>query len=200
MDNESAYSAFKNYIGERITLTQAEWELVQNSFSVLTLPKGFLLLEEGKICNHLYFLHSGLLRFFYWNDGEDITKFFTFGSQVFTSQQSFSFRQPAKENIETIEETELLSISFETLQVLYEKIPSWSKLTRIIVQEVQQFTEDLMIEFQTQTAEQRYVALLEREPSLVSRIPIKLLASYLGIAPESLSRIRKKITATNKLT
>ncbi len=73
------------------------------------------------------------------------------------------------------------------------KLDSWNSFGRKITQEVQFFTEEILEELQTETAEDRYFKLLNNQPSLVQRIPLKYLASYLGIAPQSLSRIRKKV-------
>lgn len=156
------------------------------------VAKGTLLLEEGKTCKHLYFLEKGLLRFFVWKDGLDITKYFTDVPYVFTSQKSFNQQIPAQESIETLEDSIIWQMSYEDANRLLE-LKSWSTFIRLLVQEVQTYTEEILEALQTQTAEQRYKMLLQQDADLVQRVPLKHLASYLGIAPQSLSRIRKKM-------
>jgi len=91
-------------------------------------------------------------------------------------------------------------ISYEQTNDLY-RLKSWTDFARKIIQEVQFFTEEILEELQTETAELRYEKMLKNRPTLLQRIPLKHLASYLGIAPQSLSRIRKKLSAQKlKLT
>lgn len=149
-------------------------------------------MEQGRICNNLYFLEQGLLRFFILKDGLEITKFFTIAPYFFTSQTSFNSRKPSSEYIQTIEKSIVWETSFEENQNLL-KLPSWNNFARKITQEVQFFTEEILEELQTETAENRYSNMLRNQPELLQRIPLKYLASYLGVAPQSLSQIRKKI-------
>ncbi|RIV24046.1 Crp/Fnr family transcriptional regulator [Fibrisoma montanum] len=185
---------FRNFINRRVALTDSEWALVERFFVPRRLKEGDFLLEEGRICTHLYYVDKGLLRFFVWKDGVDKTKFFTFDDYLFTSQYSFSTRKPATENIQAIEACSLLQISYSDLQTLYDQIPNWRKFIQSVIQEVSHFTEEILTELQTETAENRYRRMLTEEPAMIQRIPLKYLASYLGIAPQSLSRIRKNLT------
>ncbi|MFD2571577.1 Crp/Fnr family transcriptional regulator [Spirosoma soli] len=184
---------FRNYITQRTPLTDSEWALVEHLFKPKHLKEGELLVEEGTVCNYLYYVDRGLLRFFVWKDGVDKTKFFTFDNYLFTSQYSFSTRQPAKENIQAVADCTLLQITYTDLQTLYEQIPTWRIFIQAVIQEVSHFTEEILTELQTETAEARYRKMLTEEPEMIQRIPLKYLASYLGIAPQSLSRIRKNM-------
>ena len=188
-------SAFQAFIAQKVFLTHHEWQKTAQSLEIKSLTANSLLLREGDICRHLYFANQGLLRFFVVNaDGRDTTKFFTPEHQLFTSQQSFSTQSPARENIEALEDTELLTISYPALQALYEDIPKWHKLIRRVLQEVNVMTERIYMESITITAEERYRRLLQDEPEIALRAPLKHIASYLGVTPESLSRIRKKLS------
>ncbi|MBC7920875.1 MAG: Crp/Fnr family transcriptional regulator [Ferruginibacter sp.] len=185
--------AFKNYITQKVPLTDSEWQLIDGLFKPKQLKGSELLLKEGAVCNHLYYVGTGLLRFFVWKDGTDRTKFFTFDNYLFTSQRSFSTREPATENIQAVADCSLLQITHADLQTLYEKVPNWRKFIQAVIQEVSHFTEEILTELQTETAESRYRKMLTAEPEMIQRIPLKYLASYLGIAPQSLSRIRKNV-------
>ncbi|MDP5171088.1 MAG: Crp/Fnr family transcriptional regulator [Bacteroidia bacterium] len=183
---------FRLFIEKYSSLSPVEWEEISVCLEREEINSGNLILEEGKVCRHLYFLESGLLRFFINRGGEEVTKFFTEAPYLCTSQQSFSENLPAKESIEALEDSVIWRITAEdTFRLL--TLPGWNLFIRKLTLEVQKFTEEILEEIQTTTAEQRYRILLEQQSSLVRRVPLKYLASYLGIAPQSLSRIRKKM-------
>lgn len=184
---------FRQFINRYVAISDEEWLAIETCLSRREIKKETVLLEEGKVCRHLYFLESGLLRFFVWKDGNDITKFFTEAPYCLTSQKSFVSQQPAKESIETLEDSVLWQMSLEDANRLL-SVFVWTEFIRKLIQEVQSFTEEILEELQTETAENRYLKLLERPSPLLQRVPLKHLASYLGIAPQSLSRIRKKLT------
>ena len=183
----------RKFIEKYTSLPTDEWKEISNCFEKRVIEKDEIILQEGKVCRNLYFVESGLLHFYINKDGNNITKFFTEAPYFFTSQASFNSQKPANENIQTIEKSIVYQISFTQTQELY-KLKSWTDFARKIIQEVQFFTEEILEELQTETAEFRYEKMLKNEPELLKRIPLKILASYLGIAPQSLSRIRKKLT------
>ena len=190
----------KKFIQNYTSLPTDEWKQIVECFEKRIIEKDEIVLQEGKICKNLYFVETGLLRFYINKDGNDITKFFTEAPYFFTSQASFNAQKPSTENIQAIEKSVVWQISYEQANDLY-KLKSWTDFARKIIQEVQFFTEEILEELQTETAETRYEKMLKNSPILLQRIPLKYLASYLGIAPQSLSRIRKKMTTQKpKLT
>ncbi len=188
---------FRQFIENYTPLPADEWRQIANCFKKRLIEKDELLLAQGKVCRHLYFLESGLLRFFIVKDGNDITKFFTDAPYCFTSQASFNAEKPATENIQAIEKSVAWQLNLKQTNDLL-ALKSWADFARKITREVQFFTEEILEELQTETAEFRYEKMLRDNPSLVQRIPLKHLASYLGIAPQSLSRIRKKMAALKR--
>jgi CRP-like cAMP-binding protein len=184
--------SFRKFIENYTPISDKDWALIVACFEQKTIKKDEILLEEGKICRHLFFLENGLLRYFINKEGNEVTKFFTEAPYCFTSQVSFTAVKPATENIQAIEESVIWQATLENVNKLLE-IKSWSTFVRKLIQEVQFYTEQILEEIQTETAEKRYQKMLIEEPQLVQRIPLKYLASYLGIAPQSLSRIRKKL-------
>jgi CRP-like cAMP-binding protein len=181
----------RQFIQAYADLSDADWGRIEPCLTRQDVAKGTLILSEGQVCRHLYFLESGLLRFFILKNGNEITKYFTDVPYVFTSQQSFSARQPARESIETLEDSVLWRMTYEDAYQLL-AIESWNTFIRKLIQEVQIYTEEILEALQTETAESRYQTMLTTQPSLLQRVPLKHLASFLGIAPQSLSRIRKK--------
>jgi CRP-like cAMP-binding protein len=182
----------QKFIENYTSLPTDEWKQISVCFEKRVIDKDELILQEGKVCRHLYFVESGLLHFYINKDGNNITKFFTEAPYFFTSQSSFNSQKPANENIQAIEKSIVWQISYNQVNELY-NLKSWTDFARKIIQEVQFFTEEILEELQTETAEFRYKKMLKNKPELLKRIPLKILASYLGIAPQSLSRIRKKL-------
>ncbi len=183
--------AFRTYIHSFTTLTNAEWALVEACLKKKSVKKGEIIHQEGKICKKLYFLEQGLLRFYSNQDGVDVSKFFTQPPYCFTSQRSFTMQKPSNEGIEALEESIIWEMNRKAVYDLF-AIQAWSTFARELVQEVQYNTEVILVEMQNQTAEERYLKMLNEKNPLLMQVPLKHLASYLGIAPQSLSRIRKK--------
>jgi CRP-like cAMP-binding protein len=183
---------FRQFIHNYTLLSNEDWAMIETHLVRMEVKKETILLQEGKICRHLYFLESGLLRFFILRNGNDVTKYFTDIPYCFTSIKSFEAQKPATESIETLEDTVLWAMTFESVQLL-QKLPAWSTFSRKLVQEVQTYTDEILEDMQTETAENRYKKMLLGNDPLLQRVPLKHIASYLGIAPQSLSRIRKSV-------
>jgi CRP-like cAMP-binding protein len=130
------------------------------------------------------------LRFFILKNGQDVTKYFTDIPYCFTSIKSFEAQIPATESIETLEDTVLWAMTSDNVKTLF-NLPAWSTFSRKLIQEVQTYTDEILEDLQTETAENRYKKMLAENDPLLQRVPLKHIASYLGIAPQSLSRIRK---------
>lgn len=185
--------AFRQFMERFTTVPDNEWTEIASAFEEKRFLKGEIILREGKICRHLYFLQGGLLRYFITKDGVEITKYFTDAPFCFTSQTSFTAQQPARENISVIENAVIWQTTLEQANALLE-LKSWNHFVRLLIQQVQSYTENILQDMQTKTAEERYLLMLEKNPELAHRIPLHMLASYFGIAAPSLSRIRKKIS------
>ena len=184
--------AFRNFIERYTDIADTEWQIIQQAFERKEFGRNEIILSEGNICRNFYFLEKGFIRFFINHDGEEITKFFTLAPYCFTSKDSFREQKPAKESIQAIEKSLVWQTTLKQSNELLE-LKSWSIFTRKFVHEVQSYTEELLWEIKTETAEQRYKKLLEKYPDLTQKIPLKYLSGFLGIAPQSLSRIRKNI-------
>ena len=183
---------FKNFILSYTALSSNDWQIIQSKFTRKEFSEKELILLEGSICKNFYFLQKGLVRFFSNIEGEEVTKFFTKAPYCFTSKESFRNRKPATESIQAIDNVEAWQISYENANELLE-LKSWSEFTRKFMHEVQCHVEELLMESKTQTAEERYKKLTEKYPDEIHKIPLMYLASFLGVTPQSLSRIRKKI-------
>lgn len=184
--------AFRKFIEQYAEVPEPDWQAISQAFERREFRKNELILDEGTICRYFYFLEEGLIRFFVLNDGDDLTKFFTSAPYCFTSKDSFRNQKPARESIQALEKTIVLQTTLKQANELLE-LKSWNTFTRKFVHEVQSHTEELLVKIKTETAETHYQNLVKQYPEIIQKIPLKHLSTFLGIAPQSLSRIRKKI-------
>jgi len=176
-----------------ISLEKDEQAHFLTKLSVKSFRKKELVLQEGEVCNHAYFINQGCFRYYYNVDGQENTAQFFFENGWYTDYDSFLTGKPTQQNIETLEPSELLLLSSKDLHDLYVEIPKFERFGRLMAENaflgIRQRSEML----ENQTAEERYLKLMKERPKVFERIPQHYIASYLGIKPQSLSRIRKRI-------
>jgi len=182
---------FRKYILDYSVIGTEEWTQVEKCLTRKVYSKGAVVLEGGKICRKLYFLESGFLRYFVLKNGEEVTKYFTVPPYCFTVQQSFTNETPSPDTIQTLEESVVWEMNKVDAFDLF-RFTNWNTFVRKLIQEVQFKTEQILEDLQSLTAEERYIKLIEEQSIFIEKVPLKHLASFLGIAPQSLSRIRKK--------
>ncbi|MDB5195965.1 MAG: Crp/Fnr family transcriptional regulator [Flaviaesturariibacter sp.] len=166
---------------------------MERSFEKLLLPKGYCLVAEGQRCRHLYFLESGALRGYYNLEGKEVTHWFGFENDFVTSFHSFITGAPAVENVGLLEGSILWSISKERLTDLLNTHHELERLLRIAYEAYYIRLEERFVNAQFKTASERYTELLQQRPHLIERVPLGFIASFLGISPETLSRIRSRL-------
>jgi CRP-like cAMP-binding protein len=157
------------------------------------LPKGHILIEAGKIDQQLYLIEQGIVRAFSVTDTHELTFWFGKEGDAVFSYNSYVKNQPGYESVELLENAVLYKISLPDLQQLYHtdiEFANWGR--RLIENEIVQL-EERFISRQVKTASERYKELLHHSPDLLQRVQLSFLASYLGITPVSLSRIRAEI-------
>ncbi|KLT67973.1 Crp/Fnr family transcriptional regulator [Flavobacterium sp. ABG] len=158
------------------------------------LKKGDFLIQENQIAKEIVLIKSGALRSFYINtEGEEITNCITFENEFMTAFTSLITQQPTEENIQALFDTELEVISHDTIEQLYENSIHWQKVGRIIAQMQYISLEQRILSFQKLTGKERYETLSKNHPNYIKLIPLQYLASFLGVTPRHLSRIRKAV-------
>jgi len=182
---------------EKIKLTEEEKKLSHSFFIPKKLRKKQYLLQEGDVCKYVAFVEKGLLRSYTINDkGQEHINQFAFEGWWIADQFSFLTGEPSKYNIEAMEDCELLLLSKSSEDEMLEKIPKFERYFRILLQNNLIATQKRLVSSLSQTAEERYSELIQDCPTtLPHRIPQHMLASFLGITPETLSRIRRQITS-----
>jgi len=152
------------------------------------------LLETRQTAHYMYFIVSGLARFFFLNQqGQEVTSDFYFAPGFITSFSSFVNQTPSQFTIQALMPVEALAISRRNLLNLYERHPRLERVGRILTEQAYSEAEKHLLSLLNDAPKDRYLWLLEEYPQYVQHIPLQYLASYLGITPESLSRIRKRI-------
>ncbi|MBN9297735.1 MAG: Crp/Fnr family transcriptional regulator [Filimonas sp.] len=174
-----------------VHLEPAEWADISAKMVIKRFAKGDFLLRQGQVENYIYFLNKGATRSYFLRDGKEFTVDFLFRGDFSTAYYSLITREPSTMFIELLEDAEVVMLSFQHLQEFYAKYKNGEKIGRLMAEH--QYVKRLRKEMDllSRTAEERYLQLLERSPELVQNISVKHLSTYLGIQPESLSRIRK---------
>lgn len=162
----------------------------------LLAPRRTLLVELGATDHDLFFVHSGVVRYFVVvpATGEEITKDFSFPPGFATSFGSAVQQLPARVGIAAVQDCVVTRWKFEAMNALFEQDPQWQKFGRVIAEWLYVRKENRELSLLSRTAEERYIDLLDNQPDSVAALPQHALASYLGIAPESLSRLKSRLS------
>lgn len=175
-------------------LDDSELDDVLSYFQPHIFEKGDFLVKAGQVCDRVAFVHSGLLRTWYEVEGEEVTHWISDAGYFDTSLSSFSFQTPSRWNIQAITTCELYTLDCKSHRILLEKYLPWMKFESQLLIYSYLGLEDRMFSQLHQTAEERYEKLLVTRRHLVQQAPLQYLASMLGMKPETLSRLRKKLT------
>lgn len=166
--------------------------LCRQFFEPISFSKNTIIEEEGKVPQFLYFVVSGFIRLFYYNEkGEEITTHINCPPGFITSYFHFMNETISSENLECITDCDLLRISKNQLETIINKKKIFKDFSLSVFQEALTYNENRANELATLTAEERYNKLIKNYPSIIQNVPLQYIASFLGMNPKSLSRIRK---------
>ena len=178
-----------------IRLSDAEFDQFYQRLRFRRLKRREILLSVGDVCRDAYFIQEGCFRYFNLVDGEEITGQFFFEHSWYSDYESFLMEQPSEQGIQAIEPTKIALLSKSALLQLYGELPQFERFGRLMAENafigLRKRTETLT----HLTPEERYLRLLQHRPKVIERVPQHFIASYLGIKPQSLSRIRRRISS-----
>lgn len=186
-----------DFISKYISLTEDEKNAVVSLAIFHTTKRGTILLKEGEKSSDGYFVLKGCIRTYYIIDGEEKTTAFYTEMEALTPHCVIS-KAPSEYYISCVEDTILLVSNPDMETEMFSKFPKFETLCRILAESFLAKQQIDFDEFKTSSPEQRYLNLLEKRPDLIRRVPQHQLASYLGIKPQSLSRLRARILEKNK--
>lgn len=174
-------------------MDDSTFELAKEFLKIERIAKGDDFITQGKVCNKIAFIISGLLKIYYLKDGNHVNTCFCAENSIASSFESFTNQTVSQESIEALEDSTLIVISKSALDKLYQLHSKWQEVGHKMVEK-----ECVRLSARVQTlgfdsALEKYKALIENQPHIIQRVPIQDIASYLGVSRETLSRIRSKI-------
>lgn len=172
--------------------SEEEMNAIENAMQVTFLEKNQFLLKENEVCRRIGFIERGSMRLFYETPDKEVCNDFFFENSLVGSIASFLTQTPSLVNIAAVEKCELLLFDYFDVLELTRKFPALNTLARVILQEQLIRTEKREASLLKDPPEQRFNKLLEEHPKIFKRIPLRYVAGYLGITPETLSRYRAK--------
>jgi len=188
------YSKLLDLINQITILEENEIKLIKSSFKPLQLTKGEFFLEAGTVNRHLGYLNKGLVRYFVYKDEEESTFEFTKEGEFIADYQSFNNKTESVQNIQAIEDCEMLIINYDNVQTIFNTTINGNLIGRLIIEHRFNIMVNQLLAVYIQNHEDRYQSFITHYSDLTQRIPQYLIASYVGVKPESLSRIRRRFT------
>lgn len=192
------YERLLSVLSNQINLSEKDIEFCKEVFVPKKLRKRQYLLQEGDVCKYTAFVEKGLLRTFTVSDkGTEAILQFSMEDWWVADLYSFFTEEPSIYNIEALEDCELLMITHSSYDLLLKQIPGFERFFRILLQNNLIATQRRLMRSMTESAEEKYLNLLKDSPSCMQRVPQHMIASFLGISRETLSRIRSQLTKSS---
>ena len=179
-------------IRQIIQVSESEEQILQNLFVEKQFSKGDHFLIENQTCRSLGLIHHGLVRYYVNVEGQDKTYYFGKEGDFVCDYESFLPQKPSNKNIQVLEESSLYTVSYQGLQDIYDRLKQGDRFGRIGIEQVFVNILQQLTSFYNDLPELRYERFLENYPDISQRIPQYYIASYIGIKPQSLSRIRNR--------
>lgn len=185
-------TGFFNLVNDKMQLSEKSREAFLSVMKNEEYPKGHILVKPGAICSSLFFVEKGLTRTFYYKDGKDITDWFSPENTIACSIVSFTSQQPDRRGIEVLEDAGLWVLDYKDLEMLCSQYHEIERFARMNTVHGLVLLQERFDELHFSTAAERYKKLLDHQPDILQRAPLGMIASYLGITQETLSRIRSQ--------
>ena len=187
------YELLLNKIRGYIALSGKDCVLIEELFEPLYLAKGEVLLQEGKVCRHFCYVNKGLLRQFMNYDGKELTIHFNEENTFVCDYESFITKTPSQKTIIALEDSVLQMISYGNLQRFYKEIEEGERFVRLLLEETFIKAVQYIISGLTDSPQERYSKFMKQYKNIEQRVAQKYIASFVGVTPQSLSRIRRRI-------
>lgn len=194
MEHALVYQHLREKIEKTISINQEQMELILRHFKPQKIEKSSIMLRAGEYNQWMNFVDQGCLRiFFIKDDGQEVTRYLAFEGMFATGLASFITQEPSFEYIQSMENTVVLQINRNDFYYLLRIIPAWEKFFRDYLADAYINNITIYHRETTKDAEERYRELLNKDPIVVQRLPNRIVASYLNMSPETLSRMKRKI-------
>ncbi|MEQ8551457.1 MAG: Crp/Fnr family transcriptional regulator [Imperialibacter sp.] len=194
MKHLSGKQQFVIHLNDISPLSSQVSDAILNMLSEVKIKKNHDLQSIGQTCKTIYFVQQGVARIYYYKDGKDVTEYFAFENDLIIRAESLFTGKPSHKAIQSISDTNFIAIPARQLFALFDQHRDIERLFRKIVEHSYVDTINRLESLQFHAAEERYRSLIEKSPEVIQEIPLKHIASYLGITQVSLSRIRANIS------
>lgn len=194
--SEITLKVVRNYLNQISEITDTDWAFFSSKLTRREIPKKNVFLPVGAIENHISFVVSGMIRLYIPKSDptKEITFGFSFKEQFISAYDSFLTRRPSLYELQTLTDTTILSITYDDLQEVYNTTQIGNLIGRLTAERlflIKSKREQTLLNY---TAEERYLDLFKNRPEVIKEIPLKYISSYIGVTPQALSRIRKRIS------
>jgi len=189
------FDSINKHVLRYVDLSEAELSFFNSLLEIKKVPKKTVLLHEGDICNFEAFINKGCIRNYYIDEnGFEVILQFAIEDWWVSDISSFHFHTPSNIFIETLEDCELLILSPQTKEQLLEKVPKLERMFRLMVQKNLSVLQNRFLKTITASAQEKYLNFIERYPTIPQRVAQHYIASYIGISPEFLSKVRTRLS------
>ncbi|MBS0028020.1 Crp/Fnr family transcriptional regulator [Chitinophaga sp. 22321] len=186
------------FVQQVLPMSRPKAEQLAAKFMPMKIERNGYVLKEGKVCHESHFIESGIVRSYTYDvEGNEVTTAFYAKNTFATDLLSFFKRSPAREYIQAITDCETWYISYDDMQASFHTIPEFREFGRLNIVNQYSILKERMLSMLQETAEQRYSHLINSSPEIFQDVPLKYIATYLGITDTSLSRIRKEFAKKN---
>ena len=191
--HDEIYLSLKKYFTSNLTASEEQVNLFCSKFKAKRTKRNEILLHVGEVNPYMYFVNSGCLRIYMMDaEGREATRFLVMDGRFGTAFPSFILQEPSLAYIQTIEASELLYINFADFRGLMDTFPGWETVYRINLEKDYIASIKRIESLITMDAKERYHLLMASDPQMIQRLPSKIIADYLGISQETLSRLKSK--------
>ena len=181
------------YFEKFVDLDDYLWSLFTDNIYPKEFSKGETILESGDVENYVSVIESGMIRYYIPGDDNETTFGFAFKGHFFSAYDSFIHQTPCKYQLEALADTKVYRMSYEDLNNLFKNIREGNSIGRKMAEQFYVGKQNRELSLLTESAEERYNKLFTTQPQLIKEIPLKYIASYIGITPQALSRIRSRV-------
>lgn len=183
----------KKHFQKMGTISEKDWEFISSKLIKRTFSKKSVILNVGEKENYLSYIEKGIVRTFIPREIDDITMELAFEGKFVSAYMFFLTQEPSMYQLEALSDTLLWSVSYDDLQKIYKETDMGNAMGRLTNENLFLKKSKRNLALLTQSAEERYLDLFDEQPEMLKLIPLKYIASYIGITPQALSRIRKRI-------
>lgn len=192
------FDQLRHHIQSLIEISEDELNPIDLFFERQTVPRKKFLLQEGNVCRFVAFLERGAVRHFHTKNGDEKTCDISFEGRWVTDFQSFNTQQPAVINLQALEDSSFIIIQRDRLNALYAQYPKYETFGRLIAEQIAQRATEIAMSLSSDRPEERFRKLMLSQSDMFQRVPQKYIANFLGVSPETLSRIRHRILNREK--